>query len=44
MNAPAFAPFSATHLTRRWVDMVALHHWAVPLAVDQATELASAHL
>jgi 4'-phosphopantetheinyl transferase len=44
MNAPTFAPFSATPLTRWGGDVAALHHWAVPLAVDQATELASAQL
>ena len=44
MNAPAFAPFSVAPLAPLWRERTALHHWAVPLAVDRAVELTSTQL
>ena len=41
MNAPAFAPFSVAPLASLWRERTALHHWAVPLAVERAVELVS---
>ncbi|MFO1432607.1 MAG: 4'-phosphopantetheinyl transferase superfamily protein [Candidatus Competibacteraceae bacterium] len=44
MKAPAFATFSVVPLAPLWRERTALHHWAVPLAVERAVELVSTQL